>query len=98
MDFTLYLKGNRKLVCACGRDTCGLMKRPPRLDAADAEKPWMPAAWSNSVKGSEFQKHRFRVSVPPEFGSLLEAAQSYVDAIVGGEVPRGVEFVDGHLK
>lgn len=90
------------MTCYCGRPNCGLLSHPPKIDAVDAEKMWLPNAYGNAVKGGAFQTNLFadadlphqKQMVQPEYSTRLAAAQAYIEDMIGGAVPRGVQILE----
>lgn len=90
------------MTCNCMRSSCGLRKNPPKIDVYDAENMWLPNAYANGVKGSEFQKG-FKIAdithqkqmVQPQYTNRLEAAQAYIADMLGGAISKGIEVLEG---
>ena len=68
---------NILLQCKCGRDECGLSKKPIKIDEIDADSMWLPVGYGNFIKDSEFLGER----KDHHFNSRLEAAEQYIEDV-----------------
>lgn len=90
------------LTCHCGREKCGLLLDPPKIDVMDADNLFLPNAYGNAVIGCDFQQWRSttsaeqqKVSVEAEYKTRLEAARAYIKDMTDGLPPKGIGILEG---